>query len=812
MGPILQDVRYAARGLAARPGFTLAALLTIALGVGASASIFSVVNGVLLKPLPYPAADELVLVWEVDERATPVERRNYVSVANYGDWRDENRVFEGIAAFSLWDVYLRTANETEQVMAGLVVPGFLETLGVEPVMGRRFLPDEGAESSEQDVALIGHELWQQRFGGDPEALGQPIAVNGSPRTVVGILPPGFDFLSRDVQVLLPYVFSAADFDNRLTHRLRVLARLRDGVSVDRAQDEMTLLANRIRNAHPEFMTGWDVNVAPLFGEVVGSVRPTLLLLLGAVGFVLLIATFNVASLLLGRATERQRELAVRSALGAGRGHLIRQLLAESVLLAVVGGGAGLLWAVVGTDALVALVPGDVPRLDEVVVDARVLAFGVGMSLLAGLACGLVPALQASGADLQGALKEGGRTGSGGRATRRLRWMLVVSELVFSVVLLIGAGLMIRTVGSLLDVDPGYRAENVLTTAVSLPRSRYDGPGEGVRFFDGLMERVSALPGVESVGVTRFLPFAEEWTFSFVIDGQPLPREGEKRDYGLHPVSTDYFRTMGITVVRGRSFTESDYDGPPVMMVNESMVRRFWPGQEPIGQRVKFGRDPAADEPWLEIVGIVADVRHQGLDLEPRPAVFTPYGHQDGPFWSNQMSLAIKTATPPAQLVPQVRALLREIDSDLILIETRTMAEAVAASMAQRRFAMILLGLFALAALMLASIGIYGVVSYTVQQRTQEMGIRLALGASQREILGLVVGQGMAPVAVGLALGLATALVATRFMTSLLHGVATTDPLTLAGVAFVLGTVGVVACYVPARRAARVDVVSSLRAE
>ncbi len=811
--PVLHDIRYAMRGLVARPAFTLAALLTIALGVGASVSIFSVVNGVLLQPLPYPSADELVLVWEVDERATPIERRNYVSVANYGDWRDQNRVFESIAAFAIWDVYLRTATETEQVMAGLVVPGFLHTLGVEPVVGRRFLEAEGREAAEQDVAIIGYEMWQQRFGADPAALGQPISVNGAPRTIVGILPPGFDFMSQDVQLLVPFVFSAADFDNRRTHRLQVLARLRDDIRIDRAQAEMSGLADRIRDAHPEWMTGWDVNIAPLFGEVVGSVRPTLLVLLGAVGFVLLIATFNVASLLLGRATERQRELAVRAALGAGRGHLIRQMLTESVLLAVIGGGAGLWWAMLGTDALLALVPGDLPRVDQIGIDARVLGFGVGMSLLAGLACGVVPALQASRADLHGALKDGGRTGTGGRATRRLRWMLVVSELVFSVVLLIGAGLMIRTVGRLLNVDPGYRSENVLTTTISVPPSRYEGVTEVVAFFEELMVDVRSLPGVQSVGLTRFLPFADEWTFSFVIDGQPLPREGEKRDYGLHPISTDYFQTMGIEILRGRALTERDYgDAPRVVMINEAMVQRFWASRDPIGERIKFARDPAADEPWFEIVGVVQNTRHQGLDMEPRPAVYRPWGQTDAPLRSYQMSLAIKTETPPAQLVPALRATLRERDAGLILTGTRTLSEAIAASMARRRFAMILLGLFAVAALVLASIGIYGVVAYTVEQRTQEMGIRIALGASQREILGLVVGQGMAPVAVGLGLGLAAALVATRFMTSLLYGVATTDPFTLIGVGLVLGTVGLTACYVPARRAARVDVVTAMRAE
>ena len=811
MSAILQDIRYATRGLAARPAFTLAALLTIALGVGASVSIFSVVNGVLLQPLPYPAADELTLVWEVDERATPIERRNYVSVANYGDWRNQNRVFESMAAFAIWDVYLRAGTETERVMAGLVAPGFLDTLGVEPVIGRRFIASE-AEPENPDVAVIGYELWQRRFGGDPAAVGQAVTVNSQPRTIVGVLPPGFDFMSQDVQLLIPIELSPADFENRRTHRLQVLARLQSSVTVERAQAEMSALADRIRADHPEWMTGWDVNVAPLFGEVVGSVRPTLLVLLGAVGFVLVIATFNVASLLFGRATERQREMAVRAALGAGRAHLIRQLT-ESLLLALVGGGAGLLWAMAGTEVILALVPGDLPRVDEVAIDARVLLVGVGMSMLVGLACGVIPALQASRTDLQGALKDGGRTGSGGRGSRRLRWMLVVSELAFSVVLLMGAGLMIRTVGRLLDVDPGYRPDNVLTTTISLPPTRYEGVAKVVPFFEQLMDDVRALPGVQSVGVTRFLPFSEEWTFSFVIDGQPLPREGEKRDYGLHPVSADYLETMGMAVLRGRSFTERDYgDAPTVVMINEAMVQRFWAGDDPIGQRIKFGGDPGADRPWFEIVGIARNVRHQGLDMDARPVVYRPYGQRDAPLQGNQMSLAIRTATPPAELVPALRAMLRELDAGLILIETRTMSEAIAESMAHRHFAMILLGVFSIAALVLASIGIYGVVAYTVGQRTQEMGIRMALGASHREILGLIVGQGMAPVAVGLGLGLAAALVVTRFMRSLLYGVATTDPLTLIGVGVVLAAVALIACYVPARRAASVAVLTSLRAE
>lgn len=809
--PLLSDLRYAVRGLIARPAFAVAALLTIALGVGASVSIFSVVNGVLLRPLPYPDADELVLVWEMDQRTQPVERRNVVSVANYGDWREQNRVFDSMVAFQIWDMYLRTDSETEQVRAGIVAPGFLETLGVNPALGRRFLPEE-ADPEHQDVVVLGYELWQQRFGGAPDIVGRTVSLNTQARTVVGVLPPGFDFMSEGVRLLVPMSLSPASFENRKAHQLQVLARLRDGVSVERAQEEMSLLATRIRDAYPEWMTGWDVNVAPLFGEVVGGVRPTLLLLLGAVGFVLLIATFNVASLLLGRASERRRELAVRAALGAGRRHLVRQVLTESLLLALVGGGAGVLWAIVGTDALLALVPGDLPRVADVGIDGRVLLFGVGLSLVAGLACGVIPALHILGVDLQSALRDGGRTGSGGRTSRRLRWMLVVSELAFSVVLLIGAGLMIRTVVRLLDVDPGYRPDHVLTTTVNLPPSRYDGPVAVRRFFDGLMDDVRAMPGVESVGVTRFLPFSMEWTFSFVIDGKPLPREGEKRDYGLHPVSVDYLRTMGIPVVRGRSFSERDYEGPPVVIVNEAMVQRFWPDEDPLGQRVKFSLDPAADEPWLEVVGIAGNVRQQGLDLEPRPAIYTAYGNPDGPFWTNQMSLAIRTVTPPEQLIPALRAALRTRDSGLILADTRTMMDAITASMARRRFAMILLGLFAVAALLLASIGIYGVVAYAVQQRTQEMGIRLALGASRLEIIELVVGQGMAPVAVGVAIGLAVALVATRLMSTLLFGVAPTDPLTLLAVCGVLAGVGLSACYIPARRAARVDVMTSMRAE
>ena len=812
MSTILQDLRHAVRGLLARPAFSAAALLTIALAVGASVSIFSVVNGVLLRPLPYEAPDELVLVWEVDERATPVERRNVVSVGNYGDWRDENRVFSRIIAFSIWDVFVRAGTETEQVMAGIVVPGFLETLGVEPVIGRRFLPSE-AEIGNQDVTVIGYDLWQERFGGDPAALGRAVTVNDRPLTIVGVLPPDFDFLSRRIRLLMPMELRPERFENRQAHQLQVLARLAPDVSVERAQAEMSELAGRIRTAHPQWMTGWDVNVSPLYEEAVGSVRPTLLVLLGAVGFVLLIATFNVASLLLGRATERQRELAVRAALGAGRGRLMRQLLTESVLLAAVGGGAGLVWAMLGTDVLLALVPGDLPRVDEVAIDTTVLLFGVGMSLVAGLACGAIPALQASRADLHGALKDGGRSGSAGRGASRLRWMLVVSELAFSVVLLIGAGLMIRTVGRLLDVQPGYRPDSVLTTTISVPPSRYDRVTGVIPFFERLMDDVRALPGVESVGVTRFLPFSTEWTYSFLIDGQPMPQEGEKRDYGLHPISAGYFETMGMEILRGRAFSERDYgEAPPVVIINEAMAQRFWPGAGPLGQRIKYARDPASDAPWFEIVGVVRNVKHQGLDLDPQPAVFRPYGQTVGPLQSNQMSLAIRTATPPAALVPAVRAALRAIDPELILTETRTMTEAIAESMARRRFAMTLLGLFAVAALVLAAIGIYGVVAYTVGQRTQEIGIRMAVGASRGEILRLVVGQGMAPVAVGLGLGLAAALVVTRFMATLLYGVAPTDPVTMAGVGLVLGAVALAACYVPARRAAGVDVLSALRAD
>lgn len=805
-----RDVRYACRTLARRPTFSVAALLTIALGVGASVSIFSVVNGVLLRPLPYPEAHELTLVWEVDERATPVERRNYVSVANYGDWRSENRVFERMAAFQISDARLRLGDETEQVMAAFVSPGFLETLGAQPVVGRPFTIAE-ASPEREDVVVIGYALWQQRYGGDPGVLGQAGSVSNRQRTVVGVLPPGFDFLSKGVQLLVPVTLTPADFENRRAHRLQVVARLRTGVSVEQAQIEMNGLADRIRSAHPEWMTGWGVNVAPLFDEVVGGVRPTLLVLLGAVGFVLLIATFNVATLLLGRATVRQRELAVRTALGAGWAHLIRQLVTESLLLALAGGAGGLIWAVAATRALIGLAPTDLPRAGEITIDSRVLLFGMALSVVAGLACGMVPAWHAMRTDPSGALADGGRGGSRGRAAGRLRSALVVSELAFSLVLLIGAGLMIRTMAHLLEMDPGYRADNVLTTTITLP-SRYDGPVSVARFFDELMDDIRIMPGVDALGATRFPPFAEEWTFSFLIEGHLPPREGEKRDYGLHPISVDYFDTMGMMVVGGRSFTDRDYNGPPVVIVNEAMRRRFWPDQDPLGQRIKFAQDAESDEPWLEVVGVVRDVRQQGLDVEPRPAVYTLYGRADAPFWSRQMSLAIRTTMAPLDLVPALRDLLRARDRGLILTGTRTLSDAIADSLARRRFAMILLGLFAVAALALASIGIYSVVAHAVGQRIQEMGIRMALGASHPQVLALVIGQGVAPVAVGLGVGLAVSLLVTRYMRTLLYGVAATDPLTLLVVTLLLTAVSAVACCLPARRATKVDPLIALRSE
>ena len=811
MATLVRDLRHALRDLIANPGFTVVVLLTLALGIGANVAIFSVVNGVLLRALPYEHAERLVAIWEVDTRTTPVEYKNPVSVGNFGDWREQRDVFEHVAAFSWWsDTVFSGRDGPESIRSGRVSAGFFETLGVQPSLGRVFLPEEDQPARRQ-VTILSHAFWQRRLGGEPNVIGRVVRLGDVDYTVVGVLPAGSDLLSSGVEAWTPMGLPASDFENRRSHWMRVIARLKPGVTIERAQAQMTTVADGIRQAYPQWMTGYQVRVQSLREDMVGDARPALLVLLGAVGFVLLIATANVANLLLGRTLRRRRELAIRAALGAGRTRIIRQLLTESLVLSVLGGTLGAALAAGGTGALLALSPANLPRAREISVDPTTLLFALALSVATGVLFGLAPALQVSRVDPNSILREGGRSATG---AGRHRNFLIVAELALALVLLAGAGLMMRTMAQLAAVRPGIDPRNVLATTVNLPRSNYGKASQVSALVERLMEEAKQLPDVTSVAAAYVVPLGGTYsTYSFVIEGQGLPRDGEKLDFGLHPVSAGYFETMRIPLVRGRRFTERDAgDAPPAVIVNEAMARRRWHGQDPVGQRIKFAKDPAAPAPWFEVVGVVGDVKQNGVDLDPPPAVYKPYGLDALPVQTGRMTVLVRSASDPLRLAPEIRNLVQRLDSQLLVADVATMEEVVAKTRADRRFVMLLLGLFAALALALASLGIYGVVSYSVGQRTQEIGIRMALGARPGGVLRLVIAQSMRPVWVGIGLGAACALALSQVMTSLLFGVTASDPATFVGVSIVLAAVALFACYLPARRAMAIDVTETLRAE
>ncbi len=803
-----RDLLYGLRMLAKNPGFTTVAVLTLALGIGANTAIFSVVNAVLLRPLPNHDPDRLVLVYEVDARPGAYEDRNRVSLATFKDWKEQNTVFEDIGAFQMWNLTLTGDGAPQQVLAGIVGDGFFAALREQPILGRTFLPEEDQRGND-NVALLSYGLWQSRYGGDPDVIGKSVTVQGVPVIAVGVLRPGFKFLSRDAQIWFPMGRSAEAYQNRKSHIAYALARLREGVSQERAQKEMEALTERLRALYPEWLTGWGVNVVPIHEDVVGEVRPALLLLLAAVGFVLLIASANVANLLLARGAARRREIAIRAALGAGRLRLVRQLLAESLLLAALGGavGVGLAWWM--SALLLHLAPADIPRMEQVALDGRVLGFALGLSFLTAVLFGLAPALRISRPDVQQSLKEGARGGTDGLSHRRLRGLLIISEVALSLVLLVGAGLLIRSLHFLLDEDPGFDPRNAVAMTLSLSLSKYGGISQQTFFFEEAIARLETLPGVVSVGGTSYLPFVrEEATWSFQVQGEPPPRQGEKRDYGYHPVSRGYFRAMRIPLLQGRFFTGQDReDTRLVMIINQTMARRYFP-EGALGKKLSI---QGPEGPWREIVGIAGDVRHAGLDSEALPAMYVPHA-QKSYRWLSAMTIIVRTVSDPAGVVAPMQETLRQMDADLPVTDVRFLEEVITDSVEQRRFAMLLLGTFAVVALALSFVGLFGVTSYVVSQRTHEIGIRMALGAQPGDILKMVVGQGLLLVLVGVALGLAGAFALTRFLASLLFGVTPTDPATFAAVAAVLAAVALLACYLPARRATKVDPMVALRYE
>jgi predicted permease len=810
MDTLLQDARYALRALRRNPAFTAVAVLTLAVAIGANTAIFSVLNAVLLTPLPFPEPDRLVMVWEWSHRSG--NRRNVVAPYNYLDWRRDSRSFAELAAYADVRANLTGLDQPEEVAVGYVTANLFPLLGLQPLRGRAFTADEDRPGAPR-VAVLSFELWQRRFGGSPAVVGQTIALNGTPFEVVGVMPRAFSLgLPRSFQrpgqmteLWTPLRLDpAADYRGRTGRYLVTFGRLNPGVSAGQAEADVQTIAARLAGAHARTNTGWSATVVPLTEQIVGGARRSILVLAGVVAFVLLIACANVANLQLVRAAARRRELAVRSALGAARGRLVRQLLTESVVLALAGGAAGLLLAFWAGEALARLGATSVPRLAEVALDGRTLAFTSGLAVLTGLLFGLVPAVQVARGELQEGLKEGARGSAGGSRTRTA---LVASQVAIAMVLLVGAGLLLRSFARLQAVDPGFNPDGVMTARLNLPGRAYDTPEKQVAFFQQLLERVRALPGVQSASAISFLPFAGLGSrTSFRIEGRPVPAAGQFPSTDVRAAMPDYWRTLGIPLVAGEALDARDIAGAPRrVVINEAFARAHFPGENPVG---KFVIMPWGEDLRGEIVGVAADTRQFGYDVEPYPMIYWAMPQ----FPLSFMSLAVRTAGEPDAVVPSLRAAVRSLDADLPLADVRPLGDFLGESVAQRRFTMALTATFAAVALLLAAVGLYGVLAYGVAQRTREIGVRVALGAARRAVIGLVIREGMMVVVAGIASGALLAVALTRVMTTLLYGVGPLDPVTYVAVAAVLGAVALLASWLPARRAARVDPMAALRNE
>jgi predicted permease len=817
MDTLLQDLRYAARALLQNRGFTAVAVVALALGIGANTAIFTVVNAVLLRPLPYPESERLVALWN----RFPLQHidRDWLSPGQYLAVRAEARSFEEVAVALGGSFNLTGSGEPERIEGLRVSASFLPMLGASPALGRVFGPEEDQPGA-PPVALIGNGLWRRHFGADANVTGATIYLDGQPYTVVGVLPPGFS-VDSDVlptvagidraDVVLPVRFAADAHDDHGRQNYNVLARLRPAVTVAQAQAEVDAIAARLMQVDPSAYpaaSGFAVGVAPLLDQTVGDVRPALLVLLGAVGLVLLIACANVANLLLARGATRRKEVAVRAALGAGRSRLVRQFLTESVLLGLLAGVAGLALAGWSVEALRLIGPENLPRLAEVELDGRVFAFTTILAVATGLIFGVAPALRASRADLGEVLKEAAAGATSGPQGRRLRGVLVVSEIALALVLLAGAGLLIRSFASLQEVDPGFSAAGVLSFHVGLPAAQYL-EDRRAPFFRELGERLAGMPGVEGVGAVSSLPLSGTASWGGIHVEGYTPPDGEAALMSdFRSATPGYFATMEIPLLAGRAFDARDAaDAPSVAVVDEQAARRFWPGQDPIGKRFQLG-DYDPNEPWVTVVGVVGNVKQYALDSEARPALYLPHAQ----FSTRILYLVVRTSGDPASLTNSVTATVRSLDPGLPVYDARPMAARVADSLARRRFSMLLLGLFAGVALLLAVVGIYGVTAYTVAQRTREIGIRIALGARPGDVLGLVVRQGAGLTALGVAAGLAAALGLARLLSGMLYGVSAADPLTFAAITALLAGASLAATIVPARRAARVNPVIALKQE
>jgi putative ABC transport system permease protein len=813
-----QDVRFALRTLRKSPGFTLVAVMALAIGIGGNTAIFSLVDAIRARALPFRDPEALVQLWGNVLRAR-VERRG-ASYPDYLDWRAQAKSFVDMAATNQQLMTLSGVDETERIPTEFVAAPYFSLLGVNAARGRTFLDGEDLVAAPAAVVVLSDGLWKRRFGADPQIVGRSITLNAQPYTVVGVMPPGFNGLSDTAQLWVPFASYAppATMAQRGTRGFTALARLKPGVTVAAAQSEMDAISAGLEKAYPATNDKRGVEVSPLDVELFGTLRPALLTLMAAVAFVLLIACANVANLLIARSEARRREIAVRTALGAGRGRLLRQLITESCVLTALGAAAGLLLARSAVTVLIAQSPVTFPSFVTPGLDLRVAAFTIAVSLLCGILVGLAPGLQARSVDLNGALKESAR-GSDGRRSQRLRNALVVAELALAVVLLVGAGLMIRSVRNLIALDPGFDPAGVLTLRVSVPRTNapasapppgaQTAPPEPVVSAATLIERVRTVPGVTTVALGTDLPLDGSSSASFYsAEGMPpVTAQNIPRAY-VHRVSPEFFATLRIPLLAGRTFTEQELTpNSPSIVVSDRVVKRFWPGQDPIGKRLKFGA-LASQNPWLTVVGVVGEVKYRGLPENPTadPDLYLPFANRNA-----QYSLAVRASVPPSTLVAPLRAVIRAIDPSIPVYNTATMEELVATQTSQSRFTMWLMGAFAAVALSLSVIGLYGVMSYLVSQRTREIGIRLALGAAGGDILRLVVGNGTRLIALGIAIGVAASFALQRLVASLLFGVTAADGASAVAIA-ILAIVALIACYLPAARATRVDPLNALHYE
>ena len=813
MDTFWHDIRQSFRRLRKQPGFTAVVLITLALGIGANTAIFSVVNTVLLRPLPYKQPGELITI---QHHYPSIDLDAPVSAPGFRAYHDNTRIFDGVAVEASWSANLTGVGEPVRLRGGRVSGDYFRTMGVPAAIGRALLPEEDEPGRNHEV-VISDGLWKRLFGAERSTVGRTISLNGESYTIVGVMPPSFhDFWSHDVEIWTPLALTPDNFvaDNFTNEWLNLTARLKPGVTLDQATRDMHAFAEQLKRDNPgSFPDKWTLKVTSLDEITTGDIRPALLVLLGAVGFVLLIACANVANLLLARAAGRTKEVAIRTALGAERWNIIRQLLTESIVLSLIGGAIGLLLAYWSVRALVAVNPSNVPRVDELGLDANVLLFTVLVSVGTGVLFGVMPALQISKSDLQSTLREGGRSGAGDRGGQRVRRVLVVAEVALALTLLVGAGLLVKSSARLSGVDPGFDPNDVLTFSLSLPEIEYPSDTAINAFYGAVLPAIAQLPGVRAVGATSVMPFGGGWTTgSFNVEGYQPPPDGNGPWGDIRIISPGFLETLKVPVLAGHVFTEQEARNPrPVAVVDEEFVRRFYKSpSDAIGKRLWRGSPTPSDSTrYVTIVGVVGHTKHEGLAAEARVQLYLPYEQRGG---MSRMDIAVRTTGDPARYASSIRGAVRSVDKDEPIANVRTLDDLVSSSMGQRRLSMTLLGVFAGIALLLASVGIYGVMAYSVVQRTREMGLRMALGAKQSDVLALVLRQGMSLVLAGVAIGVVCALAITRVMASQLYSVRPTDPVTFISVALLLATIALVATLLPAWRATLVDPTVALREE